>query len=536
MATQVKSPCDEGVVRAAPDVRRATPNVGRWVLLATIMGSSMAFIDGSVVNVALPVIQVELNATATNVQWVVEAYLLFLGALILVGGSLGDHFGRRRVFAIGIAIFTVSSIWCGLAPDLLALILGRAIQGIGGALLVPGSLAIISASFSEEQRGRAFGTWSGFASVTSVVGPVLGGVLVQYASWRWVFFLNVPLAVIVLIVLFWRVPESRDESATGRLDWWGATLTTVGLAAIVFGLIQAGSLGFTSPQVIAFVMIGLVILLVFLFIESRIPSPMVSLALFRSSTFSGANLLTFLLYGALSGLTYFFPFDLIQVQGYSPTATGAAFVPFIVTMFLLSRLIGGFADRYGARPMLIIGPTVTAAGFLLFALPGASGSYWLTFFPAVLVMGIGMTITVSPLTTAVMGAVASSHAGIASAINNAVSRVAGLLAIAILSIVMVAVFSSSLDQQLAALPLSTALRQSIDAQRFKLAGITIPTTVNSGTQASIKTAIDSAFVSGFRVVVFICAALALLSALAAWALVRGKQETRGARTFSTENG
>ncbi|HVB61108.1 MAG TPA: MFS transporter, partial [Ktedonobacteraceae bacterium] len=215
MATQVKSPCDEGVVRAAPDVRRATPNVGRWVLLATIMGSSMAFIDGSVVNVALPVIQVELNATATNVQWVVEAYLLFLGALILVGGSLGDHFGRRRVFAIGIAIFTVSSIWCGLAPDLLALILGRAIQGIGGALLVPGSLAIISASFSEEQRGRAFGTWSGFTSVTSVVGPVLGGVLVQYASWRWVFFLNVPLAVIVLIVLFWRVPESRDESATG---------------------------------------------------------------------------------------------------------------------------------------------------------------------------------------------------------------------------------------------------------------------------------------------------------------------------------
>ena len=528
MASHVKSPCDEGVVLAAPGVRRHAPNVGRWVLLATILGSSMAFIDGSVVNVALPVIQVDLNATATNVQWVVEAYLLFLSALILVGGSLGDRFGRRRIFAIGIAIFIVSSIWCGLAPNLLQLILGRAIQGIGGALLVPGSLAIISASFSEDQRGRAFGTWSAFTSVTSVVGPVFGGALVQYASWRWVFFLNVPLAVIVLVVLFWRVPESRDESATGKLDWWGATLTTVGLAAVVFGLIQAGSLGLASPQVIAFVIIGLVILLVFLFIEGRMSSPMVSLALFRSPTFSGANLLTFLLYGALSGLTYFFPFDLIQVQGYSPTATGAAFVPFIVIMFLLSRLIGGFADRYGARPMLIIGPTITAVGFVLFALPGTGGSYWLTFFPAVLVMGVGMTITVSPLTTAVMGAVASSHAGVASAINNAVSRVAGLLAIAILSIVMVAVFSTTLDQQLTALQISPALQQAIDAQRFKLAGIAIPTSASSGTQAAIKDAIDSAFVSGFRVIAFICAALALLSALAAWALVRGKSGSRSA--------
>jgi EmrB/QacA subfamily drug resistance transporter len=536
MPTHVKSPCDEGVVRAALDVKRQAPNIGRWVLLATILGSSMAFIDGSVVNVALPVIQVDLNATATDVQWVVEAYLLFLGALILVGGSLGDHYGRRRVFAIGIAIFIVSSIWCGLAPDLLALIIGRAIQGVGGALLVPGSLAIISASFGEEQRGRAFGTWSAFTSVTSVVGPVLGGVLVQYATWRWVFFLNVPLAVVVLIVLFWRVPESRDESAQGTLDWWGAALTTAGLAAIVFGLIQAGSLGFTSPQVIAFIAIGIVILLVFLFIESRISFPMVSLALFRSSTFSGANLLTFLLYGALSALTYFFPFDLIQVQGYSPTVTGAAFVPFIVIMFALSRLIGGFADRFGARPMLIIGPTITAIGFAFFALPGTSGSYWLTFFPAVVVMGIGMTITVSPLTTAVMGAVASNHAGIASAINNAVSRIAGLFAIAILSIVMVAVFSNSLVQQLATLPLSPALRQSIDAQRFRLAGIAIPSTANSASHAAIKAAIDSAFVSGFRVVTFICAALALLSALAAWALVRGKKASQSEQAPIAENG
>ncbi len=529
MSHFVKSPCDDGVVKTGPLPARRAPNVGLWVLVATILGSSMAFIDGSVVNVALPVIQVDLNATATDVQWVVEAYLLFLSALILVGGSLGDHFGRRRIFAIGIIIFIASSIWCGLAPNLLQLVLGRAIQGIGGALLVPGSLAIISASFSEEQRGRAFGTWSAFTSVTSVIGPVLGGWLVQYASWRWVFFLNVPLAIIVLIVLFWRVPESRDEELRGsRLDWLGVLLATIGLAGIVYGLIQAGSLGLTAPQVIILLVIGVAILVVFLFVESRVASPLVPLSLFRSSTFSGTNLLTLFLYAALSAITYFLPFNLIQVQGYSPTEAGAAFVPFVVIMFLLSRVIGGFADRYGPRPMLIIGPSITAIGFILFALPGIGGSYWLTYFPAVVVMGVGMTITVSPLTTAVMGAVEARHAGIASAINNAVSRMAGLLAIAVLSIVMVSVFGSSLEQQLSTLPVAPSLKQSIAVQHFKLAGITIPGGVDQGTRALLKTAIDGAFVSGFRIVALTCAALALLSALAAWLMVRGKVARREA--------
>lgn len=524
MSMFAKSPCDEGVVSAARPATRGPSQTGLWVLVATILGSSMAFIDGSVVNIALPVIQVELNTTATDVQWVIEAYLLFLSALILVGGALGDHFGRRRIFAIGINIFIISSMWCGLAPNLLQLIIGRAIQGIGGALLVPGSLAIISASFSTEQRGRAFGTWSAFTSVTAVIGPVLGGWLVQYASWRWVFFLNVPLAVIVLVVLFWRVPESRDEALRGsRLDWPGALLATIGLAGIVYGLIQAGSLGLTSPQVIAFLVTGIVVIATFLFVESRLASPMVPLTLFRSSTFSGTNLLTLFLYAALSSITYFLPFNLIQVQGYSPAAAGAAFVPFILIMFSLSRFIGGFADRIGAKPMLIIGPAITAVGFVLYALPGTGGSYWLTFFPAVVVMGVGMTITVSPLTTAVMGAVEARHAGIASAINNAVSRMAGLLAIATLSIVMVSVFSGSLDQQLASMPLSPALRQAIDTQRFKLAGIAIPSSANSSARAALKAAIDSAFVGGFRVIAIICAALALLSALAAWLLVQGRQ-------------
>jgi EmrB/QacA subfamily drug resistance transporter len=486
----------------------------------------MAFIDGSVVNVALPVIQQELGATATDVQWIVETYSLFLSSLILVGGSLGDHYGRRRIFALGIAVFTLSSIWCGLSPTVLSLILARAFQGIGAAMLVPGSLAIISASFSDEQRGRAFGTWSGFSALTTVVGPVLGGVLVQYASWRWVFFINVPLAVVVLVVLFWRVPESRDPSASRRLDWWGTLLVTLGLGALVFGLLEAGALGLGTPLVLGALAIGVIALFAFLLVEARSSAPMVPLMLFRSHTFSGANLLTFLLYGALGGVMFFLPFNLIQVQGYSPTLAGAAFVPFILLMFLISRWAGGLVHRYGAKLPLVIGPLITAVGFTLFALPGITSgpsSYWTTFFPAVVVMGLGMSITVAPLTTAVMGAVEQRHAGVASGINNAVSRTAGLLAIAVFGILALAVFTSSLQGHLATLHLPPSLQQLIEAQRIRLAGITVPSTLSGEVQTVLKQAIDESFVSAFRLVSLLAAALALLSALSAWLLIEGKQ-------------
>jgi len=434
-----------------------------------------------------------------------------------------------------IAVFTLASIWGGLSPTVLSLILARAVQGIGAALLVPGSLAIISTSFSDEQRGRAIGTWSGFSALTTVVGPVLGGVLVQYASWRWVFFLNVPLATVVLVVLFWRVPESRDPDASGRLDWWGTGTVTLGLGALVYGLIEVGSLGFGTALVLGALALGVAALLAFLLVEARRSAPMVPLTLFRSPTFSGANLLTLLLYGALSGVTFFLPFDLIQVQGYAPTLAGAAFVPFILLMFLLSRWAGGLVHRYGAKLPLVVGPVITAVGFALFALPGITsgpGSYWTTFFPAVLVMGFGMTITVAPLTTTVMGAVEQRHAGIASGINNAVSRTAGLLAIAVFGIVAFAVFTSSLDSHLATLHLSPAVQQLIDTQRTRLAGITIPTNVSGETQAALKRAIDESFVSAFRLVSLLGAALALLSAFSAWLLVEGKQLERAGGSAS----
>src|SRR5579885_2573138 len=311
MFTGFKSPCDEGVIKAAASVEPCSKQVGRWVLAATIIGSSIVFIDGAVVNVALPVLQQQLNATITDVQWVVEAYALFLAALILVGGALGDHFGRRRIFALGIAIFAASSMLCGLSPNITVLIFARAVQGIGGALLVPGSLAIISASFDSKQRGQAIGTWSGFTSITSAIGPVLGGWLVQYASWRWVFFINLPMALIVLVVLFWRVPESRGEEGSRQgLDWWGALLATLGLGGVVYGLVQAGSVGLGDFQVLLALTIGIVALVLFFIVEARSATPMVPLKLFRSPTFSGANLLTFLLYAALGASLFFVPFDL----------------------------------------------------------------------------------------------------------------------------------------------------------------------------------------------------------------------------------
>lgn len=526
MTNIVKQPCDEGVIRSKPCIQPCSRNLRPWILAATILGSSMAMIDGTVVNVALPALQAALNATAADVQWIVESYALFLAALILVGGSLGDRFGRRRIFAYGIALFAAASVWCGLAANVHQLIYARAIQGVGGALLVPGSLAIISAAFSPEQRGKAIGTWSGFTGITSALGPVLGGWLVENVSWRWIFFLNVPLAAIVLGILYWRVPESRDEDA-GKLDWWGAMLVTLGLGTLVYGLVESSHLTWTHPRVISAVVVSILALVAFIFVEANNPAPMMPPSLFRSRTFSGANLLTFLLYTALSGIFFFFPFNLIQVQGYSATAAGAAFLPFILIMFLLSRWSGGLVSRYGSQRPLTFGPIIAAIGLALFALPGIGGSYWTTFFPAVVVLGFGMAMTVAPLTTTVMGAVSERQAGIASGINNAVARTAGLLSIAILSIVVVRAFNSNFDRRLATLTLPPGVQQLLDAQRIKLAGAEVPANLSPDLAADLRRAIALSFVDSFRLVILIAVVLALASALIAFVMLKRQPSANG---------
>ncbi|WP_345816633.1 MFS transporter [Paraburkholderia sp. PREW-6R] len=493
------SPCDTLAIHARSSSHTHPCRSKKLALAATILGSSMAFIDGSVVNVALPSIQTELGASVAAIQWVVDAYLLFLGALVLVGGSLGDRLGRRTVFIAGIVLFTLASIGCGLAPGAGALIAARAVQGVGAALLVPSSLAIIGAVFDDRERGRAIGTWAGVGAITSAIGPVAGGWLVDAFSWRAIFFLNVPIACATVALAVVAVPDSRQEDESGelgepgesgksgepgepgdeaelgksaehaasgqlgrpggpgvqahgrsRLDWPGALTATAGLAALTYGLTLASTQGFGDRRVLGLILGGLIGLAAFVALEARTRDPMMPLDVFRSRAFVGANLVTLLLYFGLGGALFFLPFTLIRAYGYSATQAGAALLPVPVTIGVLSRVTGGLTGRFGARALLSVGPVIAAAGFAMIALPWVRGDYWRGFFPALVVLGFGMTITVAPLTTTVMTSVSRARTGVASGINNAVARVASLLAIAVLGIVFVWSHDTALKKQLAA--------------------------------------------------------------------------------------
>jgi EmrB/QacA subfamily drug resistance transporter len=475
----------------------------------------MAFIDSTVVNVAIPTLQKAFHADVVDVQWVVESYGLFLSALILAGGALGDLFGRRRLFLLGVAIFAAASAACGLAPSIEALVIARCVQGVGAALLVPGSLSIISASFDEKSRGQAIGTWSGFTAITTALGPVLGGWLIEHGSWRWAFFLNVPIACAVVAISFWRVPESRG-SGVAHIDWPGALLAAAGLGGAVTAFLESTRFGWRDPLVFGSLLAGVACLVIFVLVEAHSSSPMLPLGLFKSRPFSGANLITLFLYAAIGIFFFLFPMNLIQLHGYSTTATGAAILPMILLIFSLSRWSGGLVRRYGARIPLIVGPLIASAGFLLFALVPAKGSYWTSFFPATLVLGLGMAVTVAPLTTVVMSSVDQDHVGTASGINNAVARVAGVLAIAVLGVVMVKVFASRMDQSLAGLSLPPEVAQCIRSKQIELAGMELPQGLDANTVEMLRRAIAGAFLWSFRLVVFLCAALSTASAVVAW--------------------
>lgn len=505
----------------------------RWTLAATIIASSMTFIDGTVTNVALPALQRGMNATITDVQWVIEAYALFLGALLLVGGSLGDQIGRKRVFVAGVVIFTLGSAACGLAPTPPLLIAARALQGIGGAFLVPGSLSIITATFDGAERGRAIGTWSGFTAITTALGPVGGGWLIEHVSWRAVFFINLPLAIVVLVLSSRYMAESKDPSRAGRIDWPGATLAVLGLSALVFGFLEWPNLGATHPVVIASLAAAVVFLVLLIVVERRVGNPMLPLRLFRVRTFTLANVLTLFLYAALAEMLFLVPMQLIEVRGLSATAAGAWLLPLPVIMFALSRWSGGLVGRIGPRVPLTVGPLIAGVELALFATLAGGGATAPRILAAVITLGLGMAFTVAPLTTTVMNSIEGTHAGVASGVNNAVSRVAGLIAIAVFGVVVAHVFESRVTVRLAHVTMSSEMRSALSRELPKMAGASLDAvaTPTSEARREIRQAIDASFGDAFRDAMLGASALAVFAAMIGFAMVESVESSpEGART------
>jgi len=511
----VLQPCDIGVIQGTRISSPCQPSSRPWVIAAASLGSGMAFLDSTILNVALPALQADLGASVRAVQWTYGAYALVLSALLLVGGTLGDRFGRRRLFVVGAAIFGVASLWCALAPGPAQLIAARGVQGVGGALLVPASLAIIGASFEENLKAKAIGTWGALSAIAMAVGPVLGGWLVEVISWRAAFLINPLLAAVAIPIALWYVSESRDPEAH-NLDLVGAVLATLGLAGLVYGLIESSAWGLGDTRVLAALVLGLIALATFISVERRVKDPMVPPSLFRSRNFDGANLVTLLFYMALTGSLYFLPFLMMQVHGYSALVAGSVFLPFVAMAFLIGRLSGRISARFGSKIPLVVASLAVLVGLLLFAVPGVDhGSYWTSFFPAMVVQGVGMALAITPLTTVALGSVDREHSGLASGVNNAVTRVAGLLAVALLGVFVYGVFSTSLDARLDSMDLSREVRSQMEAEKAHLGAAEVPEDVEAETAGHIERAIDESFVTGFRAVMLVSAGLALASALVA---------------------
>jgi EmrB/QacA subfamily drug resistance transporter len=499
-----------------------TPATTRWVLVASVAASSMAFIDGTALQVAFPALQADLGASGIELLWIVNGYAVFLTSLLLLGGALGDRFGRRRALMLGLILFAGASCACGLAADASLLIAARAVQGVGAALLIPGSLALLTAFTDPSRRGRVIGTWSGLTVVATALGPILGGVLAQAGLWRGIFFLNLPLAGLSLSVLARRVPESRDSDAPRRLDVAGASAVTLGLLGVNYGLMEAPVLGWHDVRIVMALTGGAAALIGFVVMEALAVHPLLPLRLFRSGTFTGAVILTLALYGGFHALVLFLPLNLIQVQGYDAAVAGLAQLPLMILLVALSRWAGGILDRRGPGVPLVAGPILAGFGFLLLAWPGLTRGpidYWTQYLPALAVLGVGMALTCAPLTATLVASVDARQSGLASGINSTTARLAGLLAVSILGSGAVFAYQHALPRRSTELALSADLQQALQREAANLGNARLPGGLDPDAQDVARRAVRLAFVDAFRLVCIGAAGLAWLGAFAAALLV-----------------
>lgn len=497
---------------------------GKWVMVSAILASAMAFIDSTALNVVLPSLQKSLNASGADLFWILNAYLLMLASLILIGGSMGDKLGRKKVFMAGIFIFICGSAACGFSPGVLYLIVFRIIQGIGGALMIPGSLSLISSSINEKERGKAIGTWSAFTTVVTMGGPILGGALGDAGLWRYIFFINVPIGIVALVMLWLKVSESKDDGVNRSLDFPGAIAIALGLALVTFGFLRMPAMGFGNWQVYLSLITGILLLIIFIAIEAKTRHPMMPLQLFANATFSGANLLTFFLYAGLGAGMLFLSLNLVQVQGYSQLQSGLTFLPFTVMMVCLARFAGTLADKHGPRLLLILGPATAGLGLLILSFvkqTGGPGDYWGTFFPGVIVFGLGMSFTVAPLTTAVMGSVSDQFSGTASGVNNAMTRIANVFANAIFGALAVLFFAGALQVQVKNIGLNPAQKQEVIAQSANLGNARVPVSLHNG--QIIEQAYHHSFIEAYADIMRISAGLGFLGALMAIFFIRNRK-------------
>jgi EmrB/QacA subfamily drug resistance transporter len=497
------------------------------VLIGTISASSMAFIDGTVVNVAFPAIQREFAASVSELQWLIGAYGLFVAAFVLSAGAFADRFGRALVFVIGVTVFAISSAWCGLATTVEAMIVARGLQGIGAALLIPTSLAILSGMFAEPRRARAIGIWTASTAAATAIGPLVGALMIETISWRGIFFINIPMAIVAIHLISRHAPPHSAIVKPQGVDIAGAILIIVGLGAIVFGLINGTNKAFNHSSVWIPLGVGAGVLVLFGIVERCSSWPMVPFHLFWNSSFCGVNVATVLLYAALALLFFFHPYTMIYAQGYSETEATASMLPFILAMTLFSSWAGGLTGRYGARRLLIVGSLTTAGGYLLLSVPGIGGSYWATYFPGMAMQGFGMAICIPPLTTTVMSSVEDSAAGLASGINNAMARLAALLAVALIGVVIVSQFSAELDYRLPEAMLPGEIRQLLIGQAPKLAELEIPPDLSGALRTEIEQAIKLALLDSYRAVMWISAGLAFSASLVVVVTVRSCDRTKG---------